>query len=79
LEDRRTFVTLETERTKLVQSLMFIIIIIIIIIIITIASTLFPDSQGNIDKLRLCIRTVVRILNPLPPEYRIGCCAMDGN
>jgi len=40
---------------------------------------IFPDSQGNIDKLRLCIRAVGRDLNPLPPEYRIGCCAMDGN
>jgi len=43
-------------------------IIIIIIIIITIASTLFPDCHGNIDKLLLYIRAVVRILNPLPPE-----------
>jgi len=38
---------------------------------------IFPDREGKIDKLRLCIRTVGRVLNPLPPEYRIGYCTMD--
>ena len=40
---------------------------------------IYPDRQYNIDKLHLCIRTVGRVLNPLPPDYRIGYCEMDGN
>jgi len=40
---------------------------------------MFLNSQGNIDELRFCIRAVVRILKHLSPEYRIGCCATDGN